>query len=168
MADWKGDSNYAMIVCPYYQYPQSKSAIFEKSVRHNVSLMGFEHLSFLLDSGITENSQISLERLFNYPSELANELKLSETRETRYSRKKLDDVVLEITSKYDSEKKNYFKNFYKMLRIQAREEITVWEDKILEIKSLSHEEAVQMVIESLKIQSKIKTIEEFLSNDFIL
>jgi type II restriction enzyme len=28
MADWKGDNDYSVLVCPYYQYPKSRSQIY--------------------------------------------------------------------------------------------------------------------------------------------
>jgi type II restriction enzyme len=49
MVDWKGDHDYSVLVCPYYQYPKSSSQIYGQALDGNVCLLSWEHLSFLLE-----------------------------------------------------------------------------------------------------------------------
>ncbi|MDR2485941.1 MAG: HindIII family type II restriction endonuclease, partial [Treponema sp.] len=45
MSEWKGDSDFAVLVCPYYQYPKSRSQIYGQALNDNVLLFSWEYLS---------------------------------------------------------------------------------------------------------------------------
>ncbi len=43
LSDWRGAENeYAVLVAPYFQYPQSKSQIYSKALENNVCLFSWE------------------------------------------------------------------------------------------------------------------------------
>lgn len=72
MAQWKGDCDYSVLVCPYYQYPKSVSTIYKEALDHNVSLFSWEYLYMLLKEGVTESPSSNLRELFNQSAIIAN------------------------------------------------------------------------------------------------
>ena len=45
LSDWRGSENeYAVLVAPYFQYPQSTSQIYSKALENNVCLLSWEHI----------------------------------------------------------------------------------------------------------------------------
>lgn len=38
MAIWRGDSEYSILVCPYFQYPKNNSQIYKEALSENVAL----------------------------------------------------------------------------------------------------------------------------------
>ncbi|MBE7412538.1 MAG: HindIII family type II restriction endonuclease [Leptospiraceae bacterium] len=48
MVDWKGDHDYSVLVCPYFQYPKSNSQIYGQALDGNVCLLSWEHISLSL------------------------------------------------------------------------------------------------------------------------
>ena len=44
MAHWRGDCDYSVLACPYYQYPKSNSQIYKDALDNNISLFSWEYL----------------------------------------------------------------------------------------------------------------------------
>jgi type II restriction enzyme len=65
MADWKGDNDYSVLVCPYYQYPKSKSQIYGQALNDNITLFSWEYLAILLENNICEDEEINISNLWN-------------------------------------------------------------------------------------------------------
>lgn len=42
MAHWRGDCDYSVLACPYYQYPKSSSQIYKDALDNNISLFSWE------------------------------------------------------------------------------------------------------------------------------
>lgn len=78
LSDWRGAENeYAVLVAPYFQYPQNTSQIYSKALENNVCLFTWEHISIMLDKGIKENENFSLESLWNSSQMIARDKTLS-------------------------------------------------------------------------------------------
>ena len=55
LSDWRGAENeYAVLVAPYFQYPQSVSQIYSKALDNNVCLLAWEHISIMLEENVKE------------------------------------------------------------------------------------------------------------------
>jgi len=78
MADWKGDNDYAVLVCPYYQYPKSRSQIYGQALDDNITLFSWEYLSILLENNICENEQINISNLWNVSFTLSVNINIAE------------------------------------------------------------------------------------------
>jgi type II restriction enzyme len=165
MNSWRGDCDYAVVVAPYYQYPSRRSAIYQKSVAHNVGLLGFEHLGFMLRSGIVESGKKSVENLFSYPLELQIAITVAQSSEAKYSSIKLRKVVLDITGSDEASFTKYNEHFHAKLAERASQEIAFCEAEIEKIRKLSHQEAIEALISARKIRSKIEIIRAFLRED---
>lgn len=48
LSKWRGTNDYAVLIAPYFQYPNQESQIFEQSLNENVLLFSWEHLAILL------------------------------------------------------------------------------------------------------------------------
>ena len=73
LSDWRGAENeYAVLVAPYFQYPQSTSQIYSKALDNNVCLLAWEHISILLKNNVKETSSLSLESLWNASQMMRN------------------------------------------------------------------------------------------------
>lgn len=78
LSDWRGQENeYAVLVAPYFQYPQNKSQIYSKALEYNVCLMSWEHISLLLENEIMETENFSLESLWNASQMIARDSSLA-------------------------------------------------------------------------------------------
>ncbi|MGN0817326.1 MAG: HindIII family type II restriction endonuclease, partial [Candidatus Coproplasma sp.] len=66
MNDWRGDDNdYAVLVSPYNQYPNTTSQIYSQALTVNVCLLSWEHLYFLLSNNIKETEDCNLSFIWN-------------------------------------------------------------------------------------------------------
>ncbi|MCG6553777.1 MAG: HindIII family type II restriction endonuclease, partial [Candidatus Magnetominusculus sp. LBB02] len=52
MVGWKGENNYAIIACHYYQYPKTNSQIYGQALDGNVCLLSWEHFAYFLKYNI--------------------------------------------------------------------------------------------------------------------
>ncbi len=78
LSNWRGGENeYAVLVSPYFQYPKEESQIYKTALDENVCLLAWEHLSILLDKGISETENFSLETIWNSSSMIARDSKVS-------------------------------------------------------------------------------------------
>ena len=60
MAHWRGDCDYSVLACPYYQYPKSSSQIYKDALDNNISLFSWEYLYMLLKEGVVAVSYTHL------------------------------------------------------------------------------------------------------------
>ena len=78
LSDWRGSENeYAVLVAPYFQYPQATSQIYSKALENNVCLLSWEHISIMLQQNIKETNSLSLESLWNASQMIARDKSLS-------------------------------------------------------------------------------------------
>ena len=48
MALWRGNNDYSVLVCPYFQYPRNTSQIYQEALKDNVALFSWEYLYICL------------------------------------------------------------------------------------------------------------------------
>lgn len=160
--NWRGTDNYAVLVAPLYQYPLDKSQIYAQAISGNVTLLSYTHLKLLLDS----NLQLDLKPLWEVGRALAKTYTAAEQHRGSNYWKELDRIVCElcnITKEKLTEYKIYEVNKTKEI---GQEGITFWEDKIKELSSLSKEDAIRLLIKSLKIEQKMQTIQRAVNKEY--
>ena len=65
--NWIGDANtFAVLCCPLYQYPVSKSQIYEQALNNKTCFFSWEHMKFLINHNIVETDDYSLEPIWSY------------------------------------------------------------------------------------------------------
>ena len=52
LSGWRGAHNYAVLVCPIYQYPNTRSQIYVQATSQNVTLLGYVHVAFLVEHAL--------------------------------------------------------------------------------------------------------------------
>ena len=74
MIDWKGDHDYSVLVCPFYQYPKNRSQIYGQALDGKVCLLSWEHLVLFLENDVKETKKLSLRKLWNISDELSSKV----------------------------------------------------------------------------------------------
>lgn len=91
---WRGDNDYSVLCCPYYQYPKKTSAIFKQSLDKKVSLLSWEHFSFFIKNNIKETIDTDLSIIWKFPSK-QGEITTVKNMENNY----FDEQNIYITNK---------------------------------------------------------------------
>lgn len=163
LAKWRDDysSDYAILVCPYYQYLRSNSDIYEQALVNNVCLLSWEFMSYLLQYSIRETPNFSLSSIWNISKEIA---------------KSTDNVNQKQC--FLSEQNDMLKNMLDYLKVpefddylvQVKEnlikrgeiEIQYCNYQIEDIKKYTRKQAIDKLLSKLGLRKKITTIQELL------
>jgi hypothetical protein len=148
---WRKKADFACLVAPRYQYPNSQSQIYDQAARYNVCLLSYTHLAFLVRN--PPPSDRSLRRLWNVSS-----LMPPSKNAVQYW-KVVDQLVIESSSGNEILWQKELAISGQKLAHQAIEQSIYWQSQRQVIIQLPHDEAVQMLIKALKIDEKIETIQ---------
>ena len=160
MAIWKGDSEYAVLVCPYFQYPKSKSQIYKEALSGNIALFSWEYLYILLKEGIRESSSINLSALWNQSGIISKTTTVSNSKSCFLNQQNQNiSKILKITPEKFYE---YFNSVKELIVERGNTEIQYYEQEIERVKQLNREEAIAELLGNLKLESKIATIRGFI------
>ncbi len=150
---WKKGNNYALLVAPLTQYPNKKSQIYAQAIDKNVTLLSYTHLNFLLDFYAYQD----LERIWQTGQRLQNNLGQNRESSDLYWAA-IDNMVVNCVGKTIQDLNHYKWLETTKTKTVGQEGIDFWNDKIAYFNELSKEEAIQLLIKSEKIESKIRTI----------
>lgn len=160
MAIWKGDSEYAVLVCPYFQYPKSNSQIYKEALSGNIALFSWEYLYILLKEGIRESSSINLSALWNQSGIISKTTTVSNSKSCFLNQQNQNiSKILKITPEKFYE---YFNSVKDLIVERGNTEIQYYEQEIERVKQLNREEAIAELLGNLKLESKIATIRGFI------
>ena len=164
LSDWRGAENeYAVLVAPYFQYPQSTSQIYSKALENNVCLLSWEHISIMLENNIRETTTLSLESLWNASQMIARDKTLSFANAKCCFLPKMDLYVAKKIGLSEAEFDSILENYKHLIVYRGKTEIAFWKGYIDEIKSYSRERAIEELIKSKKLQEKINVISTYIS-----
>lgn len=160
MAIWKGDSEYAVLVCPYFQYPKSNSQIYKEALSGNIALFSWEYLYILLKEGIRESSSVNLSALWNQSGIISKTTTVSNSKSCFLNQQNQNiSKILKITPEKFYE---YFNSVKELIVERGNTEIQYYEQEIERLKQLNREEAIAELLRNLKLESKIATIRGFI------
>ena len=160
MAIWKGDSEYAVLVCPYFQYPKSNSQIYKEALSGNIALFSWEYLYILLKEGIRESSSINLSALWNQSGIISKTTTVSNSKSCFLNQQNQNiSKILKITPEKFYE---YFNSVKELIVERGNTEIQYYEQEIERVKQLNREEAIAELLGNLKLESKIATVRGFI------
>lgn len=160
MAIWKGDSEYAVLVCPYFQYPRSNSQIYKEALSGNIALFSWEYLYILLKEGIRESSSINLSALWNQSGIISKTTTVSNSKSCFLNQQNQNiSKILKIAPEKFYE---YFNSVKDLIVERGNTEIQYYEQEIERVKQLNREEAIAELLRNLKLESKIATIRGFI------
>ena len=92
--DWRRQDTYALLVSPLSQYPNDRSQIYSQALSHNVTLLSYAHLQFLIEKGVKGN----LEELWNVSKYIKTNYKPSEQKRGSTYWQVVDILVSKITN----------------------------------------------------------------------
>jgi len=161
MVDWRGDHDFAVLVCPYYQYPRATSQVFGQALNGRVLLFSWEHLAFLLDNDVVETDEFSLRDVWDLTRTLARgisvedrDLSFLENQDRRIC-KYLDCGIESLEA--------YFAKCRREAIARGDIEIRYWENEIAAVRNMSREAAIEGLIEARKLNEKISSIRQFIA-----
>ena len=161
MAVWRKDNDYAVLCCPYFQYPKSNSAIFKQAIESNVSLFTWEYFHLLISHGIKETLEINLSLLWNYSRILAKNVRYTTLNNNFLARQnrfvvKAAKLPLRTVNEMLLQAKD-------STIARSKAELSYLNSRLQEIESYSREEAISKLISALKINEKIQVIDAYIN-----
>ena len=161
MVHWKCDNDYSVLCCPYFQYPKTQSAIYGQALNGNVSLFSWEYFHILLKEDIIETPDINLDKLWTFSAKTSQTTHVSDMN--RCFLPKQNAFIREFFNFSEEKFKNEFEHFKTNIISRGITEINYWENEIMHIKNLSREQAINLLIKSLKLNEKINSINNYLN-----
>lgn len=160
MDKWRGDCNYSVLVCPYFQYPQKNSQIYKEALDGNISLFSWEYLYILLKEGIKESHSVNLSQLWNQSEIIGKDTTVSNSK--RCFLPEQNSNIAAILNISDVDFYSYFDDVKKIIVERGNIEIEYYEQEIERVKGLNREDAIAELLISMKLDSKIATIHNFI------
>jgi type II restriction enzyme len=162
MADWKGDNDYSVLVCPYYQYPKTKSQIYGQALNDNITLFSWEYLSILLENNICENEQVNVSNLWNISFTLSVNTNIASKNSCFLAEQ--DEIIKLYLKLNTAQFEDHFEKYKTNIITRGETEIKYWENKIKEIISYTREQAIEELLTSLKLNEKISSIKKYINS----
>lgn len=161
MVHWKCDNDYSVLCCPYFQYPKNKSQIYGQAINGNVSLFSWEYFSLLLKKGIQESPTLNLSKLWTFCKVISQTTSVNDMNNCFLQ--KQNEYIKNMFNLDNTEFYINFENFKKNIITRGNLEIEYWQNEITEIQKLSKEQAIELLIKSLKLNEKIYSINFYLN-----
>ena len=163
LSDWRGSENeYAVLVAPYFQYPQNTSQIYSKALENNVCLLTWEHISIMLEKEIRESEKISLESLWNASQMIARDKTLAFANAKLCFLPKIDSYVAKKVGMPEIEFLKLLDKYKNIIVNRGEFEIEYWNECIANIRNYTREEAIEELIKAKKLYEKISVIKAYI------
>lgn len=159
LSGWRKDYDFAVLCSPYFQYPSSSSQIYAQALEHNVCLLSWEHLIYLISNGIKESEQLSLADVWNYSAELASQTVLTQKKKCFIPH--LNRKMLNCLGQNEEAFTGVLANQMKNICRRAIAEKQYWKDEIATIQGFTREKAIEELIRAKKIREKIAQIDTY-------
>ena len=159
---WRHDNDYAVLCCPYFQYPRKKSAIYKQALDYNVALFSWEYFSFLINHNVKEDFNTNLSMLWNFSKIQSSNITVDKSDLCFLNQQ---NIFLSTRLNFSiQELKTELEDFKSDTLLRCKSEINYFENKISEVKNYSREEAITILLKSLKLKEKIKSIYKFMKD----
>lgn len=158
--NWIGtNSTYAVLCCPLYQYPVSKSQIYEQALNNKTCFFSWEYMKFLIDNNVRESNILSLEHIWSYAIRLSRVPGIN--RQENYLGK-IEEVISLRTGLDINYLRQSISGYYQYTATRADiERNQILTQRISEINRMSRDEAILLLIEQ-EIK-KIETMDKLIS-----
>lgn len=165
LSNWRGsEHDFALLVAPYFQYPNTTSQIYSSALDKQVCLLSWEHILFLLLNDVSESETLNLETVWNAPVRLARETRIAYVDRMNCHLPYINKILCERISKPMESFDNQL-NFCKDgIRNRGACELTYLNTEKSKIESLTREDAIRELLKSKKISERISTIEKFVDS----
>lgn len=160
LSGWRQDSDYAVLCSPYFQYPTKSSQIYSQAINHNVCLLSWEHLIFLIENGIKETADLSFSSLWAFCDAYSHEVLCSDMKKCLIP--KFNASVLKLTGLSNESFVTQLKKQIVTISERGNQEKQFWQEEIKKIECYSREEAIHELIKAKKIHEKIAQIDTYI------
>ncbi len=160
LSGWRKDSEYAVLCSPYFQYPSKSSQIYSQAISHNVCLLSWEHLIFLIENGIKETADISFSPLWAFCDTYSHEVLCSDMKKCFIPQ--FNTTLLGLLGLSDELLETQLKEQIATISERGNQERRFWQEEIQKIKRYSKEEAISELIKAKKIHEKIAQIDAYI------
>lgn len=162
MSEWRGDNNYAVLVCPYFHYPKKSSQIYGQAIDENVCLISWEHLLFLLQAGVRESATLNLGLVWSLGEQLAEKVKVSQKNRKENFHRVGNELICQHLSIAYNDLRDQLLQCKNAMISRAESEIDFWNRHVEEVRNYTREQAIAELISTLKVHEKIKAIRKFI------
>lgn len=162
MVDWKGDNDYSILVCPFYQYPKLKSQIYGQTLDGNVCLFSWEHFVLFLENDIKESKNMSLKDIWNISDALSANITVKDKNKNTNFHNNSNDLIRKISGINKRLFSNTFNQCKSSIIERGENEIVFWKNEIIRIEKYSKKKAITELIKSMKMNEKIVTIKRYI------
>ena len=160
MDNWRGDCDYSVLVCPYFHYPKNNSQIYKEALDVNVSLFSWEYIYILLKEGIKESPAVNLCRIWNQSEIIGSGTTVSNAKHCFLP---AQNANLASILNIDIDKfYKYFNQIKSVIIQRGHSEIEYYKREVNRIKQLNRDEAIAELLRTMKFDSKIETIRNFI------
>ncbi|MBA2871033.1 hypothetical protein HNQ85_001303 [Anoxybacillus calidus] len=149
---WRQGADYACLLGPIYQYPNSSSQIYKQAITYNVTLLSYTHMAFLI---VNRQRITDLTPLW----EVGKKLQPSKDANTYWNA--ILAVILSITGKTKDDWNKLEALTMQCLSEQVGKQIAYWVEQKEVIASYDREKAIEELIKALKIDNKINIIKKY-------
>ncbi len=165
LSNWRGsEHDFALLVAPYFQYPNTVSQIYSSALDKQVCLLSWEHILFLLENNVMESDTLSLEAIWNAPVRLARDTRIAYADRMNcqfpYINQMLCDRISVSIQRFN-EQLDVCKD---IIRNRGNYELEYLNTEKEAITTLTRDEAIAELLKSKKVLERISTIEKFVSS----
>lgn len=160
LSGWRKDADYAVLCSPYFQYPSKHSQIYAQALNHNVCLLSWEHLIFLIENGIKETPNLSFAPLWNFCELYSHKVVYSDKE--KCFMQQFNSEVLALTGLDSSVFSAQLSAQIKTIAERGNLEKSLLEEEIKKIKQFSREKAIEELIKDKKLNEKIEQIDKYI------
>lgn len=150
LSDWRGDEDYATLVCPLYQYPKSRSQIYTQAIDENVTLLGYIHLTFIIEH--SKNRKRDLSPLWS----VGETMQRSNSATAYWAA--IDRTVCNVLDQSPENFREFKRREQDILNRIKAAEINHLRDLEQQIHAMTKEQLVQTLIEEKRLASRIDQI----------
>ena len=165
LSNWRvSEHDFALLVAPYFQYPNTVSQIYASALDKQVCLLSWEHILFLLENNVMESDTLSLEAIWNAPVRLARDTRIAYADRMNcqfpYINQMLCDRISVPIQKFN-EQLDICKD---IIRNRGNYELEYLNTEKEAITTLTRDEAIAELLKSKKVLERISTIKKFVSS----
>jgi len=165
LSNWRGsEHDFAILVAPYFQYPNTISQIYSSALDKKVCLLSWEHILFLLVNNIVESEILSLETIWNAPVRLARDTRIAYADRMNCQFPFINKIVCDRIGKTIEDFEHHLEQCKLIIRSRGGNELMYLNEERNLILNLTREEAISQLLSTKKVSERISTIEKYISS----
>ena len=162
LSKWRGmEHEFAVLVAPYFQYPNKSSQIYSSALSDKVCLLSWEHMLFLLNNKVVEDISLSLEQIWNAPTRIERDSRIAYADRMNVLFPYIDRKVCDRISVDIGEFEKQLEVCKGYIVKRSVNEISILKSEIEDIKTYTKEKAIEELIKSKKLNERISKIESY-------